>query len=183
MILNLDKLNCESCPAQHLLNFELIEKNEKLREIALTAIDNVRLILLGESTPANRFVYDLNTDYSNNGLRFNLRYELVDGNGDKELMSYLTNNGIIILDTALCPLHKLNSKKDRRDASTICLKRHTIKYFNYLKAVPIITFFPSRCGFKKSEINILNSRIKAEFSFSDLKGLKEIIESIISEKT
>ena len=176
MLINTNKLNCSKCPADYLFNEEKIEKNENLRELILDNLEEVKYYLLGESTPANRFVYDLNTKYEESGLRYNLRNELVDGGTDVDLIHYLQEKNVLITDCALCPLHKMNNKADQRTAATLCLKRHTYKYLNLYPNAPIITFFPSNRGYIKSEIPEYNSRIKAEFSFSNLEGLKDLIE-------
>jgi hypothetical protein len=176
MIIDINKLNCSKCPADHLFDEERIIKNEKLRELILNNIEKINIYLLGESTPANRFVYDLTSNYKSSGLRYNLRNELVDGGSDVDLMHYLQEKNVLITDCALCPLHKLENKADQRTAATLCLKRHTFKYLDQYPNAPIITFFPSNRGYKKSELPEYDSRIIAEFNFNSLHGLKALLD-------
>lgn len=177
----LNKLNCENCPAKHLRNKDRIEHTEKLRSDFIGEINEVKIILLGESTPANRFVYNLDSDYSNNGFRYNLRWELINGGRDDQLLNYLRKRGIIIVDCAFCPLHRLSSNTDRRDAATKCLSRHSRIYLDSFSAAKIITFFPRNLGFKKTELADIHVRVYRSFQFADLDGLKETINSIIGE--
>lgn len=182
MLIPIESLNCSGCPAYHLFDGEKIIKNEKLRESMLESIGEVKLFLLGESTPANKFVYDLNTSYSEGGLRLNLQNELVHGQSDIELIKYLSDKGILVVDCALCPLHiRLLTNTNRREAATICLKRHMIVYLNKFPSSPIITFFPSRRGFKKTEFPEINLRIVDQFNFNDLKGLKDSIKKFLTK--
>lgn len=69
---------CQKCPAFHLLTEERmdrIEKWEYKRDQYIRKMKKVRLILLGESMPANRYFYDLTTEYKNTGLRYTLKKE------------------------------------------------------------------------------------------------------------
>lgn len=173
-------LNCAGCPARHLRDIERIKHVEKLRLDALDGMNgSPNLILLGESPPQDRFIYDSDTEYSSNGLRFHLRQELVPGGNDRDLFEWMDDNGIWVVDAALCPLHRLETKKERRHAATICLKQHTVSYLSDFHNVPIFSIFPENCGFLKRELPALAKRISNRFSFSNLKGLKDLIQMTI----
>gem|GEM_PF-6887181 len=73
-------------------NLERIEFVESLRLRALDEMNkSPNILLLGESPPAKRFVYDMSSDYSGRGLRHKLRGELVAGADDEVLMAFLQN--------------------------------------------------------------------------------------------
>lgn len=82
---------------------------------------------------------------------------------------------IWIVDAALCPLHRLKRKAERRHAATECLKRHTSKYINYFNFARLMAIFPLRCGFLKRQLPDLHRRIERYYTFSNLIGLKNSI--------
>jgi len=167
------KLNCEDCPAQTLKSLQHIKKIESLRLEALKDIDNEpRVILLLESTPANRFIYDLDSVYVNSGLRYNLRKEFK-VESENQLFEFMNKYKIWIVDVALCPLHKLDKKALRRKAATICLSRHTKVYLETFEKARIIAIFPSSCGFLKNKIPNIQQRIQKQFRFNDFEGLTD----------
>lgn len=173
------ELSCNDCPAINLKKQILIDHCEYLKQEAIKKMGTIKIFLLGESLPENRYIYDLSTDYTNNGLRYNLRMELTNGGPNEQLLNYLNKRGILITDCALCPLHKLDNNKDRRTAATICLKRNTRYYLDSFPEAKIITFFPSSCGFKKKELPDLAKRIQKEFNFNKLEGLKEVVNNLL----
>jgi len=171
----IDNLNGDDCPASDFHNIERIKKTERLRKKEIKSIQRIKLFLLCESAPEKRFVYDLNSQYSKNGLRYLLRNELVDAGNDEKLFDYLRKQGVLIVDCALCSLHKLSGKKDRRAAATICLERHTQAYLDLNPEAPIVAIFPSKCGFYKRKLPHIQGRVKHEFRFTNLTGLKDTI--------
>ena len=57
---------CQKCPAFHLLSEERkqkVDKWEYKRDKYIEIMKSIKLILLVESMPANRYFYDINTDY------------------------------------------------------------------------------------------------------------------------
>jgi len=176
MIIDTDNLFCEGCPALGLRDKKWIKHCESLREKQIDSTFLVGMFLLCESIPKKRFVYDLKTDYNNDGLRYNLRRELVNGENDIDLLQYLRDNFVLIIDCAFCPLYKLESKKDRRLAATLCLERHNHKYLDLNPSAPIITIFPKKVGFLKRKLPDLATRVKHSFRFNDVRGLKKEIE-------
>src|SRR5258706_4838593 len=130
MIVDLKNLNCEDCPALYLRDKQLAKINrwETIREEVTLSIEKINLYLLGESIPANRFFYDKSTDYSMDGLRYFMRLELADGGSDDQLFAYLKDNGILLVDCALCPLHRLKEQNDKILGATFCLQRNTMGY-------------------------------------------------------
>lgn len=141
-----------------------------------------KVIILCESTPANRFVYDLSTTYpEDSGLRSTLRKEFgkvgsIESNED--LLEFMRERGIWIVDCAFCPLHKFgNNYKVRRDAATKCLQKHTISYLQKYRNAELVTMFPSNCGYKKTELGSNSEwKIEEEFGFSKPEGLSDFIE-------
>lgn len=180
--LDFERLNCDGCPARHLRDTERMKYVESLRMEALSALGaEPRWILLCESAPTGRFVYDRHTDYSDGGLRFNLREELVPGRGDEALFRYLNDRRIWLVDAALCPLHELRKLRSqvgsrRRHAATICLERHTSAYLDAFPAASVAAIFPEHCGFLKRELPALQARVRRQFTFSNLRGLKGLLE-------
>jgi hypothetical protein len=52
-------------------------------------------------------------------------------------------------------------------------------YLRKYPEVPIVTIFPAKMGFLKTEIPVeIISRVKGEFSFSDQTGLNQLYENI-----
>lgn len=176
------KLNCNSCPARPLrtdIQLAKIERWESMRESQVKKLHLINLYLLGESIPANKFIYDPNSKYLNSGIRHLMKIELgIDS--DEEFFDFLNKNGILIADCAFCPLHKLESEQSRIDAATICLSRHTKGILNINPEAPIITFFPKGKGFDKPQLPEIQDRIVGSFQFSRLSGLKDLINNIIT---
>ena len=179
-MIDVENLDCEGCPAekQNLRDQEKIERNESLRLSEIESIGQIRLILLCESPPNKRFIYDRDSDYSTTGLRPSLRRELVGDGSDEHLFDYLRRKSIIVVDCALCPIHGLENKKDRRSAATVCLERHTHEYLDRYPDAPIITILPIKCGFRKRELPAIKKRVREHFEFSDLDGLEAAINSL-----
>ena len=208
-ILDPNALNCGDCPANDLKNDQTYSPSEKgdwetwvrycesLREGQAKEIINthgkIKLYILAESIPKNRFVYDRDSDYrgkKEGWLRKKFCEGLLGGcpenvksckkcqNLDR-LMDFLKKQGILIVDCALCPLHNLSSNKERRAAATICLNRHTSRYLDITPNAPIVTFFPGKTGFyKKDTITIkpeIESRIldETKLKFKYLKCFEE----------
>lgn len=186
MLINLDELNCEGCPAIGLQDFYInhIKKVEILRNQALQRLHGkaVCCILLCESAPANAFIYD---PLSNSNLRNNLIRELIGGGNSEALYRYMGKRSIWLADCALCPLHKLSTVSDRKEsdrqkAAQICLERHTLPYLQAQTNARIVTIFPKGCGISGSKLALLvrNQILRPPFQFSKLDGLKELLESI-----
>jgi len=180
-----DKIVCGDCPADKAglkngkfgPNYKLsweewVKECEKLREEEAKKIvekhGRIRLYILAESIPRSRFVYDRNSDYRKGGLlRKQLCAELVGGCPDdpescedcsnfNRLLEYLRNEGVLIVDCALCPLHEIkkdNANKSMRHAATKCLRNNTVFWLKKYNA-PIITIFPSKRGFLKRDLPI-----------------------------
>jgi hypothetical protein len=182
VVTDLASLEFSSCPAKTWRDRQLakIRRWESIREKIAKSLVTINLFLLGESIPFGRFLYDRDSDYSENGLRFHLRNELIGNNNDDALCDYLKRNGILFVDCALCPLHKLKSKKQRRDAATLCLKRNTIHYLKLNHRAPIITIFPSQCGFVPESLPQIERRVEDRFQFKKLSGLKDTIERLLT---
>lgn len=185
-MIKIENLDCDGCPALNLRDGNSIRRDkrqekikqwENLREKTVNCIAKIKLFLLCESLSTDRFVYDVTSDYTN-GLRHDLRNELVNGREDQNLFEYLKKHGTVIIDCALCPLFCLNTKKDRRLAATLCLERHTHAYLDLNPKAPIITIFPSRCGFLKKKLPDVQKRVKRGYLFTKLKGLKNIIDKL-----
>lgn len=183
-MIKFENLNCNGCPAYNLRGGNSIKYRkrlvkvkqwEDLREKAINSSPKIKLFLLCESLSVDRFVYDISSNYSQNGLRYHLRNELVNGRKDIDLLNYLKKHRTVIIDCALCPLFVLNSNKDRRLAATICLERHTHVYLDQNPKAPIITIFPSRCGFLKKKLLNVQKRVRKEYLFTKLESLKDII--------
>lgn len=175
-MVDLINLNCDGCPARHLRDMKRIHETEKFRLSELAEVGGrPELILLGESAPANRFVYDLTTDYSTGGLRFNLKKQLLPGGGtDYKLLEVLRKRRIWIVDGALCPLHQLATSSARRHATTLCMGRHTRPHLDLYPKARVFTFFPANAGFSKREMPDLARRIEKDLPFS-LTGLSRLV--------
>lgn len=175
---------CAGCPAEGLLDISAIKRTEELRQQAIDRIaGGPALILLAESRPANRFIYDPDSDYdSRPGLRTHLRRELIGVDDDEALFSFLDRRGIWIVDCALCPLHRLSTNKQRRDAATECLLRYTQVHLNHYPHVPIATVFPARCGFHKRRVPDVENRVVRTFGFGDVSGLRQLVEMVSSPR-
>ena len=200
MILDIQALRCDGCPANSLKDkkgygpsgdrkwFDWVSYCERLREKEAKVITKIhgkiKLYILTESIPSNRFIYDLDSRYDQGGLRRDLCRELlgIDGDCGARLIAFLREKGILIVDCALCPLHKLGEKKYRRHAATMCLSNNTHKYLDKSPNAPIITIFPSRSGFLKSQVHFNITRRIArdgEFSFKNITGLRAKIHEIL----
>lgn len=173
-------LNCDCCPALPVRNVPRIAKLEALRMKALRELRvGLRMVILCESAPASRFVYDPESNYDASGLRANLREELVPGGNDQALFEFMNNRGIWIVDAALCPLHLLNNRRQRRDAATKCLLTHTCVYLASLPSVPMLAIFPVYCGFLRRQAPSVAARIQKYFDFSRLNGLRQLIDQLV----
>ena len=177
-IVDLGKLDCSGCPALVLRDecLEWIRHCEELRESELSRMESVKYFILAESIPYRNFIYDLNT---RSRLRSNLMREL-DVSSPRELLDYLREKGVLIVDLALCPLHRFGKKKSlRRRAATLCFERHTHKYVELYPEARIVLVVPSCCGLLKGSKahNMIKNRIVAEFKFNKINGLKEIIDT------
>jgi hypothetical protein len=106
-----------------------------------------------------------------------LRFELVPSGSDEDLFNYMHEKGILLVDCALCPLHKLSDNTDKILAATLCLKYNTKPYLNLNKTAPIITIFPYQRGFATNTFPEIEKRIINKFHFSRLSGLKSFIEN------
>lgn len=174
---------CQKCPAFHLLSEERKDKIEKWEYKRVKFIDRmkkVRLIILGESMPANRYFYDINTDYENRGLRYTLKKEFNKIElSDSLFLESMVRKGIILFDCALCPLYLIRNNVLRRKAATHCFMSINQIYLGKYPEVPIVTIFPVKMGYLKTEIpEEIISRVKGEFSFSDQTGLSHLYENL-----
>ena len=167
---------CRNCPARVLRTKEQVKKIEKLHDIFLSELANInpiKVILLGESFPENRYFYDIDSNYEHGVLMFNLKKEYGIQTNIEMIMKF-RELGVVIYDCAYCPLFRLDTKTDQRHAATVCLKNYK-RHFLHQNTCPIITFFPAKRGFLKSELSEIASRIIAEFKFSSLQGIEEAI--------
>jgi len=162
---------------------------EKYGKIRLYILD-----ILAESIPYSRFVYDPQSNYkAGRELRKKLCQELLNVRCPQnvkhcnqcphfnQLLDYLRNKGILIVDCALCPLYRLNNYRGRRLAATLCLNHNTIAYLNVTPNAPIITIFPHHCGFLRRKKPYIQQRVVRQFNFSSLNGLKDAIEEILGD--
>ena len=109
-------------------------------------------------------MFNLRTEY---GLKTNI-----------EMITVFRELGVVVYDCAYCPLHRMETKSDQRHAATVCLKNYK-RHFLHQNTCPIITFFPAKRGFLKSELPEISSRIVAEFRFSSLQGIREAISKCL----
>jgi hypothetical protein len=177
------KLNCNGCPAQPFLDIDRSKLVETIRLKALKEIGgSPRVLILCESAPSGRFVYDRSSDYESGGLRANLREELTSDGKDESLFQYLKEKKVWIVDAALCALHKsrILTNAQRRNAATICMSRHTRVYLDSFSDAPVVSIFPSNCGILKTTLYDIARRIRQNFSFGSLGGLKQTIEELAS---
>lgn len=187
---------CLKCPAYHLLTNErksLIERWEGRRERYLSRTKKVRLILLGESMPASRYFYDIETDYEDGGLRYTLKKEFSKLElDDSQFLMSMARKGIVLFDCALCPLHifrkndlpEININKLRRYAATYCFQTITGLELEKYPDVPIVTIFPSNMGWLRNEIPFsVRKQVVGECIFSDQTGLAELYEKIKQSQT
>jgi len=174
------KIKCAGCPAVSLLDVEAIVRTEALRAAALHRMNGrPRLLILAESRPANRFVYDPDTDYdSRPGLRTYLRRELTGTDDDAALFSFLDRRRVWIADCALCPLYLLKTNKQKRHAATACLLSYTRAHLDQYPEVPIATVFPAHRGFLKLEAPDIQERVVSAFDFRDLSGLRQLVDAV-----
>ncbi len=178
---------CQKCPAYHLLTDErksLIERWESRRERYFSRTKKVRLILIGESMPASRYFYDIETEYEDGGLRYTLKKEFgkleLD---DSQFLMSMARKGIVLYDCALCPLHVFRKNnltginKLRKYAATHCFQTITGLEIEKYPDVPIVTIFPSKMGWLKNEIPYdIRKRVVGEFIFLDQTGLAALFE-------
>ena len=174
---------CLKCPAFHLLSEERkqkVDKWEYKRDKYIERMKSIKLILLGESMPANRYFYDINTDYENRGLRYSMKKEFNKLEiSDSLFLESMVRKGIVLFDCALCPIYLIDNNTLRRKAATHCFMSINHVYLRKYPEVPIVTIFPAKMGFLKTEIPVeIISRVKGEFSFSDQTGLNQLYENI-----
>lgn len=172
-------VKCGKCPAFHLLTDErkdVIKKWESERQKNIDKIRQVRLILVGESMPAKRYFYDLDTDYIASGMRYNLKKEFNQNDlGDISFLKSLQKKGIVLFDCALCPIYLLDSNTEKRHAATHCFLTQNIPFIKETKNVPIATIFPSKRGWLARSIPFdITHRVTGKFGFNDLSGLHNL---------
>ncbi len=178
---------CSNCPANHLLDDKrkaLIERWESKRDSYLSRTKKIKLILLGESMPASRYFYDLETDYPESGLRYSLKREFGKLDlSDSQFLISMSRKGIVLLDCALCPLHQLYDNVTKRHAATYCFLTITHETISKFPDTPIVTVFPSNRGWLKSEIPFeIRYNVKGECTFSDQSGLSDFYKELITKK-
>jgi len=208
--------NCQNCEAEKYglkdLKYgqksmtwkEWVDHCEKLREEEAQRIaerhGGIKLYILAESIPQNRFVYDRDSDYRKGddrkrGLRKNLCEELLgrclehvkscrECRNFDELMEYLRSRGILIVDCALCPLHKISQTKIRVKAAVNCLKNNNIRHLEISRDAPVIAILPDKVKSSliknlKGSLPEIGIRIVKDFQFTHLEGLKSAIEQIL----
>lgn len=167
---------CQNCPAKVLRTPVQVKKINKWHSLFISELANInplKVVLLGESFPVNRYFYDIDSNYENSGLMCNLRTEY-GLQTDIEMIMKFRELGVVVYDCAYCPLHLLESKTDQRHAATLCLKNYK-RHFLHQNTCPIITFFPAKRGFLKSELPEIASRIISGYQFSKLTGIRETI--------
>jgi hypothetical protein len=174
---------CQKCPAFHLLSEERkqkVDKWEYKRDKYIERMKSINLILLGESMPANRYFYDINTDYESRGLRYSLKKEFNKLEiSDSLFLESMVRKGIVLFDCALCPIYLIDNNTLRRKAATHCFMSINHVCLRKYPEVHIVTIFPAKMGFLKTEIPVeIISRVKGEFSFSDQTGLNQLYENI-----
>jgi hypothetical protein len=180
----LDNNKCKDCPARRLRIDEQIKKINHWHGIFLSEVEKVnpiKIILLGESFPKDKYIYDLKTNYDTSGLRYNLRVEFGQ-QSDNDLMLLFRELGIIVYDCAFCPLHRLNDDVEKILAATQCLMSYKIDLLNNTDC-PIITFFPKGRGYIETEVPSVTSRIVARFQFSKLQGLKTTVQKCLRNES
>lgn len=173
-------IKCQGCPAVKLRTPEQVKKINRWYSLFLSEIgmvNPIKVILLGESFPANRYFYDIDSNYESSGLMFNLKKEY-GLNTELEMIKMFREIGVIVYDCAFCPLHLLDNKTDQRHAATHCLKSYKLDFLEKTN-LPIITFFPSKRGVLKRELPEISSRIITEFKFSYLQGIKKAISKCL----
>lgn len=176
---DLKELECSKCPANGFINIQLkhIELSEYYREINLKRINEVKLILLCESIPAGRFFYNPHSVYDESGLRYLMRGELTPRGTEEDLFEFMINNGIILLDCALCPLHKFGSDYTLRIiAAKYCLEYNNIAKLNEFPSVPIIKIFPKNSDFDEISFPEIKKRIIKRYEFKKIYGLKQFLK-------
>jgi hypothetical protein len=176
-------LSCDGCPALPLRTDLQLDKINNWRSIHLSLLKQIikpKLILLCESFPQDRYIYDQQTSYTGRGLRYNLKKELYNKDiSDEQFLANLSADKILIIDCAFCPLHQKENgnyfltNTQKRQSATTCLKRHNLHLLHRFPEAPIITIFPRNRGFLKRELPEVASRIKAQFDFSKLEGLRQ----------
>ena len=167
----------------HLLSEERkdkIEKWEYKRDKYIARMKSAKLILLGECIPANKYFYDINTDYENRGLRYTLKKEFNKIEiTDSLFLESMVRKGIALFDCALCPLYHMDNISLRRKAATHCFMTINRFLLDEHPQIPVATIFPAHLGYLKTEIPAeILSRVKGEFSFYDQTGLSQLYESL-----
>jgi hypothetical protein len=76
-------------------------------------------------------------------------------------------------------LYLIDNNVLRWKAATHCFMLINHIYLRKYLEVPIVTIFPAKMGFQKTEIPVeIISRVKGEFSFSDQTGLNQLYENL-----
>jgi len=177
---------CTNCPANHLLTDErkvIIESWEHERQRNIDRIKETKLILLGESMPSKRYFYDLETDFTVEGMRYNLKKEFDQLEiSDSQFLESLISKGIVLYDCALCPIHLFDNNVDKRKAATYCFLTQNISFIEENNDVPIATIFPSKRGWLKTKIHSdIKNRVSGKFGFQNVSGLKDLYLKIEKE--
>ncbi len=170
----LRSLNCAGCSARPLYDgfHRQSKENERMRANELQAMGVPRVLLLCESAPRTRFVYDRRSNYLQNGLRYNLRQELTPAKTDQALFAHLRDQRVWVVDCALCPINQLSTNAQERHAATYCLSRHARLYLDTFPSAKVISIFPSHRGFLKLQLPDVARRNDRPFPFGNLSGLK-----------
>jgi len=176
------ELNCTDCPASLLKTTTQLQRISDWYEIKkreLKEIKEPKVILLCESYPEKRYIYDLSTSYNNRGLRINLKKELYRSDIlDEDFLINLRRDKILIHDCAFCPIFLVGPLYNKKLATTVCLVRHNLNILHKFKNVPIISLFPVGRGFIPNIVPDIAERIIPGFSFENLKGLKNMIQKL-----
>lgn len=176
---------CQKCPAFHLLSDnrkQQLELWESKRDNYIKRMKKVRLILLGESIPANRYFYDVNSNYEGRGLRYTLKEEFNKLElTDEMFLESMVRKGIILYDCALCPLHRIEDKLIRQEAATYCFLTINIHHLINYPSTPYATIFPTQLGFLRTKIpSQIKEREIGRFIFLDQTGLNQLFEKVKS---
>jgi len=185
---------CQECPAFELRTPEQVKKIQSWHNMFLTEVGLVKpikLILLGESFPANRYFYDVDSNYEHSGLMYNLKQEF-GIKSNSRMIEKLRELGVIVYDCAYCPLCNIGERtatgffhrnnKLIRQAATYCLNQYK-KEFLLNHDCPIITFFPVNGGFLLRQFPEIRDMIDVKFSFNKLHGIKVTIYNLTNQAT
>jgi hypothetical protein len=121
---------CQSCPARKLRTPEQVKKINKWYSLFLSElahINPIKVILLGESFPANRYFYDIDSNYDHGGLMYNLKREY-GLRTNIDMIEKFREMEVIVYDCAFCPLHKLTNKSDQQISAPHCLQTYQLDF-------------------------------------------------------